>query len=92
MILNNGFCELSADEMEFVDGGVDWYSIGMGLSMTAGGFIGGALAGAILGGTAGLIGAVGYGVVKGNLSGGTIYRAYGIGALSGAAIGTYTPA
>ena len=56
-----------------------------------GGLLAGALAGAILGGTVGLIGAVGYGVVKGNLSGGTIYRAYVTGALSGAAIGTYTP-
>ncbi len=56
-----------------------------------GGLLGGALAGAILGGTVGLMGAVGYGVVKGNLSGGTIYRGYVTGALSGAAIGTYTP-
>lgn len=30
-------------------------------------------------------------MANGNLSGGTIYRAYVTGALSGAAIGTYTP-
>lgn len=56
-----------------------------------GGLLAGALAGAILGGTVGLVGAVGYGVAKGKLSGGTIYRGYVTGALSGAAIGTYTP-
>lgn len=56
-----------------------------------GGLVAGALAEAILGGTVGLIGATGYGVVKGNLSGGTLYRAYVTGALSGAAIGTYAP-
>ncbi len=56
-----------------------------------GGLVAGALAGAILGETVGLLGATGYGVVKGNLSGGTLYRAYVTGALSGAAIGTYAP-
>lgn len=45
----------------------------------------------LIGGTIGIIGATGYGVANGNLSGGTIYRAYVTGALSGAAIGTYTP-
>lgn len=56
-----------------------------------GGLLAGALTGAIIGGTIGIIGATGYGVANGNLSGGTIYRAYVTGALSGAAIGTYTP-
>lgn len=57
----------------------------------SGGLVAGALAGAILGGTIGLISATGYGVVKGNLSGGTLYRAYVTGVLSGAAIGIYAP-
>ena len=52
---------------------------------------GGLVTGAILGETVGLLGATGYGVVKGNLSGGTLYRAYVTGALSGTAIGTYAP-
>ena len=60
------------------------------IGMVEGGLLAGALAGGILGGTFGIIGAVGYGVVKGNLSGGTLYRAYVAGALSGAAIGTYS--
>lgn len=35
---------LSIEELELIDGGVDWYSIGMGTSMTAGGVIGGVAA------------------------------------------------
>lgn len=43
LVLNNGFCEMTQNEVMEIDGGVDWYSIGMGVSMTAGGFIGGAI-------------------------------------------------
>lgn len=71
----NGFELMNEEEIRTVEGGL----------------LAGALTGAILGGTVGLMGAVCYGAVKGNLSGGTIYRAYVTGALSGAAIGTYTP-
>ena len=56
-----------------------------------GGLLAGALAGTILGGTVGLVGATGYGISKGKLSGGTLYRGYVAGALTGCAIGAYMP-
>lgn len=68
MGLNNGFCELSLNEMNLVDGGVDWYSIGMGLSMTAGGFIGGAIGSAV--GPVGTVAGVKVGTVAGTIIGG----------------------
>ena len=58
---------------------------------TNGGLLGGALAGWILGGTVGLIGATAVGVVTGELTLSTIGKAYTTGALVGAAIGTATP-
>ena len=70
MVLNSGFCELSLDEMNLVDGGVDWYSIGMGLSMTAGGFIGGGIGSVV--GPAGTVAGVKVGTVAGTLIGGLI--------------------
>jgi len=33
MTLNNGFCEMSQDEIMLLDGGVDWESIGCGLGI-----------------------------------------------------------
>lgn len=70
MVLNNNFCELTFDEMNLVDGGVDWYSIGMGLSMTAGGFIGGAIGSTV--GPAGTVAGVKAGTVAGTLIGGAV--------------------
>lgn len=37
MVMSNGFAELSANEMEFVDGGVDWGWIGSGLAVAGAG-------------------------------------------------------
>ena len=68
MTLNYGFSELSFDEMNLVDGGVDWYSIGMGLSMTAGGLIGGAIGSCV--GPAGTVAGVKVGTVAGTIIGG----------------------
>ena len=33
MALNNGFCEMTEDEMLLLDGGIDWESIGCGLGI-----------------------------------------------------------
>lgn len=56
-----------------------------------GGLVAGALAGAVLGGAAGLLVACGIGIVNGELSGKTVWKCYTAGALTGAAIGAYTP-
>lgn len=69
------FCELSENEILSVDGGL----------------LAGALAGAILGGTAGLVVMTGKGIVTGSLTGNEIWKGYTTGALAGAAIGAYTP-
>lgn len=56
-----------------------------------GGALAGALAGAILGGTVGLAAGTAKGVATGNLTGNELWKCYTTGALTGAAIGTYTP-
>ena len=37
MVMSNGFAELSANEMEIVEGGVDWGWIGSGLAVAGAG-------------------------------------------------------
>lgn len=56
-----------------------------------GGLVAGAIAGGILGGAGGLLVAVGIGIATGELSTNTIWKCYTAGALTGAAIGAYTP-
>lgn len=70
--LNNGvFNELTVSELNMIDGGIDWNSIGMGASMTAGGLIG-AKVGAAVGTTGGPVGTV-VGTIVGGIAGGIIY-------------------
>lgn len=52
---------------------------------------GGLLAGAILGGTGGLIVGAAKGIVTGNLTGNQLWKCYTAGAIGGATIGAYTP-
>ncbi len=70
LVLNNRFCEMTQNEVMEIDGGVDWYSIGMGVFMTAGGFIGGAIGSCV--GSAGTIGGVKVGTVAGTIIGSAI--------------------
>lgn len=63
--------ELQMEELELIDGGIDWNSIGMGTSMTAGGFLGAKIGGSI-GTTAGPVGTVA-GTIIGGIAGGVIY-------------------
>ena len=49
------------------------------------------LAGAILGGTGGLIVGAAKGIVTGNLTGNQLWKCYTAGAIGGATIGAYTP-
>lgn len=56
-----------------------------------GGLLAGALVGGILGGAAGLVVATAKGVATGSLSGNEVWKCYTAGAISGAAIGAYTP-
>lgn len=67
IVLNNGFCEMSQNEMLCVDGGIDWDSIGMAICTGAGAYIGGQI------GT--LFGPVGtvVGVIGGGAAGAAIY-------------------
>lgn len=48
-------------------------------------------AGAILGGTGGLIVGAAKGIVTGNLTGNQLWKCYTAGAIGGATIGAYTP-
>lgn len=64
------FQELPYEQLIEVDGGVDWYSIGMGLSMTAGGIIGGVIGSSV--GPAGTVGGVKAGTAAGTLIGSAI--------------------
>lgn len=56
-----------------------------------GGLLAGALTGAIIGGTAGLIIATGKGIVTHSLTGNQIWKCYTSCAIAGAAVGTYFP-
>ncbi|MFM1525587.1 MULTISPECIES: hypothetical protein [Helcococcus] len=56
-----------------------------------GGLLAGGLAGGILGGTVGLIIATGKGIATGSLSGNELWKCYVSGAMTGGAIGAYTP-
>lgn len=73
--MNKNFENISLDELEYVDGGL----------------LAGALAGGILGGTAGLVVGTAKGVATGRLTGNELWKCYTVGALAGAAIGSYTP-
>ena len=61
------------------------------LELVNGGELGGALAGAILGGAYTMAAATVVGASKGSISGKDLWHAYTTGALSGAAIGAVTP-
>ena len=37
MVMANGFAELSANELVFIDGGIDWQAIGAGCGIMAAG-------------------------------------------------------
>ncbi|SHI08317.1 lactococcin A1 precursor [Clostridium grantii] len=69
MTLNysGAFCELGCDELEGVNGGVDWNGVGLGVSMTAGGIIGAKIG--ALGGVPG----VAAGTIIGAAVGGILY-------------------
>lgn len=69
------FIELEKNELKQVDGGL----------------LAGALAGAILGGTGGLIVGAAKCIVTGNLTGNQLWKCYTAGAIGGATIGAYTP-
>lgn len=61
------------------------------LTEVNGGLLAGAIAGGIFGGTLGLLGTTIYGCYTGSISGNNLWKGATAGALSGAAIGCYTP-
>lgn len=63
-IVSNDFSTLGNDQLLFIDGGIDWNGIGLGISMTAGGYIGSRV-GSIFGPVGGICGGIGGAVVGG---------------------------
>lgn len=74
MVLNNGFCEMTMDEMLLIDGGAwSWKEFGKSV---VGGAVGGAAGGAVTGAMAGGVGALpgaGVGAAGGAVSGAVAY-------------------
>lgn len=72
---NNGFQEVSVDEMYFVDGGIDWNAVGENLAGASGATLGG-LAGAKIGAKVGWLGGpagAGIGIIVGGAVGVILY-------------------
>lgn len=74
MVLNNGFCEISQEEMRVVEGGISWDDVGFYIVTGSGAIIGAAVGTAICLG-AGTASGAKAGSAIGGLVGGAIFGA-----------------
>lgn len=75
LILNNNFSSINENELNLLNGGIDWDSVGSGIATTGGGYLGskiGAKVGASIGTTGGPVGTV-VGALIGGAAGAIIY-------------------